>query len=95
MLTEHLTGQRQRPATEQELQARLEKRAQKKIRKQKASAKRATNIAAERAEMEKALHMDAMLQQIADTARNEALAARATEEEALKGGAAKHAMARA
>ena len=70
-------------------------RAQKEIRKQQATAETTANRAAERAEMETALHMDAMLQQIADTARNEALAARATEEEALKGGAAKHAMARA
>ena len=45
--------------------------------------------------MENALHMDAMLHQIADTARNEALAAGATEEKALAGGAAAHVMARA
>ena len=51
MLTEHLTGQRQLPATEQELHAQLEKRAHKELGKQRAAAETTTNIAAERAEM--------------------------------------------
>jgi len=41
------------PATEQELQAQLEKRAIKKLRKQHASAEITTNRAAVKAEMEK------------------------------------------
>ena len=86
MLTEHLTGQRQLPATEQELLTQLEKRAIKDIRKQQAAAEVAANRAAERAEMEAALHTDALLQQIAVTTRNAALAARATKEEANASG---------
>ena len=82
MLTEHLTGQRLLPATEQELQAQLEKRAHKELRNQQAAGKTSAHRAAEMAEMEKAIHTDAMLQQIADTSRNAALAARATKEEA-------------
>ena len=86
MLTEHLTGQRQLPATEQKLHTQLEKRALKDIRKQQAAAEAASNRAGERAEMEAALHTDALLQQIAVTARNAALAAGATEEEANAAG---------
>jgi len=82
MLTEHLTGQRQLPATEQELHTQLEKRALKDIKKQQAAAEAAANRAAEKAEMEEALHTDALLQHIAETARSAALAVGATEEEA-------------
>ena len=45
--------------------------------------------------METSLHTDAILQQIADTARSAALAAGATEEEAHAAGTAALAMARA
>ena len=62
MLTKHLTGQRQLPATEQELRLQLEKRALKDHRKQQAAAEAATNRAMERAEMETTLHTDAILQ---------------------------------
>jgi hypothetical protein len=82
MLTAHLTRQRLLPATEQELQAQLEKRTHKEIRKQQAAANTTANRAAEIAEMEKTLHTDAMLQQITDKSRNAALAAGAIEEEA-------------
>jgi hypothetical protein len=80
---------------EQELQAQLEKRAQKDLRKQHAAAKAIANKAAELAEMEKTLHIDAMLQQIADTSRSEALAAGATEEESHATCATTIAIARA
>ena len=82
MLTEHLTGQRRLPATEHELYSQLEKRALKDLRKQQATIEAVANRAAERAEMETTLHTDAILQQIADTARNAALVVGATEEEA-------------
>ena len=75
MLTEHLTGQRQLPATEQELHSQLEKRALKDHRKQQAAAEAAANRAAERAEMETYMHTNAILQQVADTTRSAALAA--------------------
>jgi len=95
MLTEHLTGQRQLPATEQELHTQLEKRTFKDLKKQQSAAKAAANKAAERAEMETTLHADALLQQIADTSRSEALAAGAIKEEARAAGATALAMARA
>ena len=95
MLTEHLTVQRTLPAMEEELQAQLEKRAHKVLRKQQATAETATNKAAEMAEMEKALQTDAMLKKTADTSRNMALAVGSTEEEAHASGATSLAMARA
>ena len=95
MLTEHLTGQRQLPTTEQELHTQLEKRALKDFIKHQAAAEAAANRATERAEMETALHADAILQQIADKARSEALAAGATEKEAHAAGETTIAMARA
>ena len=60
MLIEHLTGQRQLPATEQELHTQLENRAFKDIRKQQAAAEASANTAAERAEMETTLHAYAL-----------------------------------
>ena len=78
MLTEHLTGQHQLPATEQELHTQLEKQVLKDLKKQQAAAKAAANRAAERAEMETTLHIYAILQQIADIARSAALAVGAT-----------------
>ena len=95
MLTKHLTGQRQLPATDQELHTQLEKRALKDLRKHQAVAEATANIAAERAEMETSLHADALLQQIADKARSKALVAGATEEEAHAARATTLAMARA
>ena len=95
MLTKHLTGHRLLPATEQELQAHLEKRAHKELSKQHAAAKTAADKAAEMAEMEKALRTYAMLQYIADTTRNVALSAEATEEEANATGVTTLATARA
>ena len=95
MLTEHLTGQRQLPATEQELHTQLEKRALKDLRKQQAAAEAAANKAAERAEMETTLHTDALQQQIAEKARSEARATGATEKEAQAAGETTLAMARA
>ena len=68
-------------------------RKEKDLRKQQAAAEAADNRAAERAEMEIALHTDALLQQIADKARSDALAAGATEEEANATGATTLAMA--
>ena len=43
MLTEHLTGQRQLPTTEQELHTQLEKRALKDLRKQHVAAEAVAN----------------------------------------------------
>ena len=51
LLTEHLTGQRTLPATEQELQQQLEKRTQRELRKQQAAAEASATILA-RAEQE-------------------------------------------
>ena len=95
MLTKHLTERRLLSATEQELQVQMEKRAHKKLRKKKAAAKTTAKRAAEIAEMETTLHTNAMLQHIADTRRNAALASRATEEEAHATSTTSIAMARA
>ena len=65
------------------------------MRKQEAAAGSTTKRSAEIAEMEKTLHTDAMLHQIADTTRNATLAARAIEEEAHAPSATTIAMARA
>jgi hypothetical protein len=80
---------------EQELRTQIEKRALKDIEKQQAATEAAANRAAERAEMETALHTDAILQQIADTTRSAALATGATKEEAYEARTTTLAMARA
>ncbi len=46
LLTDHLTGRRELPSTEQELHQQLEKRAQKEYMKQQAAAEAAANRAA-------------------------------------------------
>ncbi len=66
LLTEHLTGQRQLPSTEQELQQHLEKQAQREIRKQMAAAEAAANRAAtQQTETEKAALEAAMAAHLA------------------------------
>jgi hypothetical protein len=70
--------------TEQELQTQLEKRAQKNIRKQQATAEAAINRVAKQPNSEKATLEEAMIIHLAATARSATLAARATEEEPLQ-----------
>jgi hypothetical protein len=47
LLTEHLTGQRTLPATEEDLQNQLNRKATKKIKRQHAAAKASANMAME------------------------------------------------
>jgi hypothetical protein len=53
LLDDHFTGQRLLPSTEQELQTQLEKKAQRKLRKQHGIVKAAANRPAEHIEAEK------------------------------------------
>ena len=87
LLTEHLTGQRLLPSTEQELQQHLEKQAQREIRKQVAAAEAAAHKAAtQQAETEKAALEAAMAAHLAQQAMGAALAAEATQEEVIAAG---------
>ena len=82
LLTEHLTGQRQLPSTEQELHQHLEKQAQREIKKQMAAAEVAANVAAtQHAEAEKAALEAAMAPHLAQTTKVATLAAGATIEQ--------------
>jgi hypothetical protein len=81
MLTKYMARQRLLLVTEQELHAQLEKRAQKEHMKQHATAEATANRGVKLAEMETTLLVDAMMQQITDTARSDALTTRATREE--------------
>ena len=60
----------------------MEKRTQKDQKKQQAAARAASDRASEHAEVENVLLVDAMMQHVADTTRSDALATRATGEEA-------------
>jgi septal ring factor EnvC (AmiA/AmiB activator) len=85
LLTEHLTEQRTLPSTEQELQKLLERKAEKEIKRQQAAAEAAANKAAEE-HME--AHEAAMTAHLAQQAMEAALAARATQDEAIAAGKA-------
>jgi flagellar hook-basal body complex protein FliE len=85
LLTEHLTGQRTLPSTEQELQSLLERKANKEIKRQQAAAEAAANRAAEE---QVEAHEAAMAAHLAQQAMAEALAAGATQDEAIAAGRA-------
>jgi len=91
LLTEHLTGQRSLPATEEELQTHLERRAAREHKRQQAAAEAAANKAA--ADQDRADHEAAMAAHMAQQAMASALAAGATNEEALAAGVAAQAAA--
>ena len=79
LLTEHFTGQRTLPCTEQELQKMLERKAEKEIKRQHAASEAAANRApGEHMEA----HETAMAAHLAQHAMAAALPARATQEEA-------------
>ena len=83
LLTEHLTGQRTLPSTEHELQKLLERKAKKEIKRQHATTEAAANIATEE-KME--AHEAAMTAHLAQQAMAAALAAGATQDEAIAAG---------
>ena len=85
LLTEHLTGQRTLPCTEQELQKLLERKAEKEVKRHQAEAEAAANRAAE--ELMKA-HEAAMATHLAQQAIAAAMAAGATHDEAIAAGQA-------
>ena len=83
LLAEHLTGQRTLPNTEQELHKLLERKVEKEIKRQQATTKAAAGRAAY--EQMKA-HEAAMAAHLAQHAMAAALAARATQDEAIAAG---------
>ena len=83
LLTEHLTKQRTLPCTEQELQKLLERKAKKKIKRQQAATKFATNRAAEE---QSEAHEATMATHLAQQAMAAALAAGATQDKAIAAG---------
>ena len=85
LLTEHLTGQRTLLCTEQELQKLMERKAEKEVKRQQAAAEVVANRASEE-EME--AHEAAMTSHLAQQAMAAALAARATQDEAIAAGQA-------
>ena len=85
LLTEHLTGLRTLPCTEQELQTQLERKAELEIKRRHAATEAAPNMASTK---QMKAHEAAMAAHLAQQAIKNALAARATTEEAIAAGLA-------
>jgi hypothetical protein len=80
LLTEHLTGQRTLPSTEAKLQTHMERRAASELKRQQVSAEAAAKAAADQ---DKVDHEAALAAHVGQHAMTTALAARATNEEAI------------
>jgi hypothetical protein len=80
LLTEHLTGQRTLPSTEAELHTHLERRAARELKRQQVAAEAAAKAAADQ---DRADHEAALAAHVGQQAMATALAARATDEEAI------------
>jgi hypothetical protein len=84
-LTENLTGRRTLPFTQHELQTQLETKKAKKIKRQQAAAKAATNhAAAKQSEADKRVHEAAMAAHLAQQAMAATLASEAKIEDAIR-----------
>jgi hypothetical protein len=85
LLTEHLTRQRTLACTERELQTQLERKAELEIKRRHAATEAAPNMASTK---QMKAHEAAMAAHLAQQAIKNALAARATTEEAIAAGLA-------
>ena len=84
LLAEHLTGQRTLPATEEELQEYLERKATREIKRQYAATEAEANKAIEeQMEADRTAHQAAMATHLAQQDMPATLASRATTEEAI------------
>ena len=86
ILTEHFTRQRSVPSTESELQTCMERRAARELKRQQLPTEAAANKASE--DQDKADHETAMAAHMSQQSMATALAAGATNEEAIVAGVA-------